>query len=261
MFLDYIMELDILFYLGIVAFCAGFIDAIAGGGGLIQTPLGLALLPQIPVSSVIGTLKIPAFSGTAMAVKQYLKKSKVNWGFFLILASLSFGSAFLGSYVLTVVNNDFMKPLLFAILIVLWGFTYIKKDFSRIFITQISTRQKYIWGILIALLVGFYDGFIGPATGTFFIMGFIFLLGFDFFKASAYAKMINLATNFGSICLFLLKGTIIWKVAIPMAICNGLGGYCGAKMAILKGQQWVRYIFLFIMFVAICRFGYEVWFK
>ncbi|MDR0227565.1 MAG: TSUP family transporter [Flavobacteriaceae bacterium] len=255
------MEFDILIYLGVIAFFAGFIDAIAGGGGLIQTPLGLALLPQLPVSSVIGTLKIPAFSGTAMAVKQYLKKAKVNWGFFLILASLSFGSAFLGSYVLTLVNNDFMKPLLFIILILLWIFTYIKKDFSSAKALILTKSKMYTWGIVIALLVGFYDGFIGPATGTFFIMGFIFLLGFDFFKASAYAKMINLATNFGSICLFLLKGAIIWKVAIPMAICNGLGGYCGAKMAILKGQQWVRYIFLFIMFVAICRFGYEVWFK
>lgn len=255
------MELDILLYLGIVAFCAGFIDAIAGGGGLIQTPLGLALLPQIPVSTVIGTLKIPAFSGTAIAVRQYLKQTKINWMYFALLALISFGSAFAGSYVLTIVNNDFMKPLLFIILIALWIFTYIKKDFSRKAITNITDRQKYIWGVIISVVVGFYDGFIGPATGTFFIMGFVFLIGFDFFKASAYAKLINLVTNFGSICLFLLKGAIIWKVAIPMAVCNGLGGYFGAKMAILKGQVWVRYIFLFIMFIAICRFGYEVWFK
>lgn len=255
------MELDILLYLGIVAFFAGFIDAVAGGGGLIQTPMGLALLPQIPVSSVIGTLKIPAFSGTAIAVRQYMKKAKVNWMFFGLLALISFGSAFLGSYTLTVVNNDFMKPLLLVILVALWIFTYIKKDFTRKAITEITDRQKYVWGVTISVVIGFYDGFIGPATGTFFIMGFVFLLGFNFFKASAYAKLINLVTNFGSICLFLLKGAIIWKVAIPMAVCNGLGGYCGAKMAILKGQQWVRYVFLFIMFVAICRFGYEVWYN
>ncbi|SDH68253.1 hypothetical protein SAMN05421818_11075 [Myroides phaeus] len=252
------MEIDILFYLCIVAFCAGFIDAIAGGGGLIQTPLGLALLPTYPVSTVIGSLKIPAFSGTAMAVRQYLKKAKINWKYFGILATISFGSAFLGSYTLTIVNNDFMKPLLFGILLLLWVFTYVRKDFARKSISAVTDKNKYKYGIIIALFVGFYDGFIGPATGTFFIMGFIFLVGFDFFKASAYAKMINLATNFGSICLFMLKGQIIWEIAIPMAICNGVGGYCGAKLAILKGQQWVRYIFLFIMFVAICRFGYEV---
>ncbi|MBB1140078.1 TSUP family transporter [Myroides sp. WP-1] len=252
------MELDIIFYLCIVAFCAGFIDAIAGGGGLIQTPLGLALLPSIPVSSVIGTLKIPAFSGTAMAVQQYLKQTKIQWSYFLVLAALSCGSAFLGSYILTIVNNDFMKPLLLIILVALWVFTYFKKDFTKKHLTEITTQKKYSYGIIIAIVIGFYDGFIGPATGTFFIMGFIFLIGFDFFKASAYAKMINLFTNLGSICLFLLKGQIIWSVALPMAVCNGIGGYCGAKLAILKGQQWVRYVFLFIMLVAILRFGYEV---
>lgn len=154
------MELDLIFYLCIIAFCAGFIDAIAGGGGLIQTPLGLALLPNIPVSSVIGTLKIPAFSGTAIAVIQYLKQTRILWSYFLFLACISFGSAFLGSYTLTIVNNDFMKPLLLVILIALWVFTYFKKDFTKKHLTEITTQKRYIYGILIALIVGFYDGFI-----------------------------------------------------------------------------------------------------
>ncbi len=255
------MALDIIFYLCVIAFCAGFIDAIAGGGGLIQTPLSLALLPAYPVATVIGSLKVPAFLGTAMAVRQYLKQTQVQWSFFLVLAVLSFSSAFFGSYVLTIVDNSFMKPLLLLILVLLWIFTYFKKDFTRKNLEDITTKKRYIYGVLTALIVGFYDGFIGPATGTFFIMAFIFLLGYDFFKASAYAKMINLMTNLGSIVLFLLQGKILWSIAIPMAVCNGAGGYCGAKMAILKGQQWVRYVFLFIMFIAICRFGYEVLLK
>lgn len=252
------LSIEILLSLCAVAFCAGFVDAIAGGGGLIQTPLGLAFLPNLPVSSVIGTLKVPAFSGTALAVGQYLKKSKINWMYLLVLALIASGSAFLGSYTLTVVNNDFMKPLLLIILLILWVFTYFRKDFTRKSLLSISTKKQWIYGVFIAIIVGFYDGFIGPATGTFFIMGFIFLVGFDFYHASSHAKMINLATNFGSICLFIIKGQIIWSIALPMAVCNGLGGYLGAKMAILKGQVWVRYIFLFVMFLAICRFGYEI---
>lgn len=252
---------EIIFYLCVIAFCAGFIDAIAGGGGLIQTPLSLALLPSYPIATVIGTLKVPAFTGTAMAVRQYLKQTKIQWLFFLLLACLSFASAFLGSYTLTIVDNDFMKPLLLGILVALWVFTYFKKDFARKKVSEVTKKQRYIYGIITALIVGFYDGFIGPATGTFFIMAFIFLLGFDFFKASAYAKMINLMTNLGSISLFLIKGKIIWSIALPMAVSNGLGGYFGAKLAILKGQQWVRYVFLLIMFIAICRFGYEVLLK
>lgn len=252
------MELEVLFFLCIVAFFAGFVDAIAGGGGLIQTPMGLAMLPHLPVASVIGTLKVPAFSGTLLAVVQYLKKTVIQWPFFVVLAAVSFSSAFLGSYVLTIVDNGFMKPLLLVILLVLWVFTYVRKGFSGWKDEEVPVRKRWIYGVAIALVVGFYDGFIGPATGTFFIMGFIFLVGMDFFHASAYAKMINLSTNFGSICLFLIKGQILWKIALPMALCNGLGGYFGARLAILKGQQWVRYVFLGIMFIAICRFGYDV---
>ena len=254
------MALDILFFLCLVAFLAGFIDAIAGGGGLIQTPLGLALLSTLPVATVIGSLKVPAFTGTAIAVTQYLKKAQVYWKYLVTLALLSFGSAFLGSHMLTIVSNEFMKPLLLVILVLLWIFTYVRKDFVRKSITTITSFQRWLYGAILAIVIGFYDGFIGPATGTFFLMGFIFLIGMDFFQASAYAKLINLATNIGSIVLFSMKGQIIWSIALPMAVCNGLGGFVGARMAILKGQQWVRYIFLFIMFIAIVRFGYDVLF-
>ena len=252
------MNIELILMLCAVAFSAGFVDAIAGGGGLIQTPLSLSILPNFPVASLMGSLKIPAFSGTALATLQYLKKAKIEICFFIILAIISFVSAFFGSYVLTKVNNDFVMPLLFVILLILWIFTYLKRDFSHYLILEISKKRKWFLGIFLALVVGFYDGFIGPATVTFFIMGFIFLIGLDFFQASLYAKMINLATNFGGICLFLWKGQILWEVALPMMFFNGLGGYFGAKMAILKGQKWIRYIFLFVMFLAICRFGYEI---
>lgn len=255
------MDFEILSLLCLVAFSSGFVDAIAGGGGLIQTPLSLSLLPHYPISTLIGSLKIPAFSGTALATRQYLNKVKIHWSFFIPLALISFVSAFLGSYALSVIRNDFIKPLLFIILLLLWVFTYFRKDFSLKNHQKISKKKKWFLGILLAILISFYDGFIGPATGTFFIMGFIFLIKLDFFQASAYAKMINLATNFGGICLFLLKGEILWEITIPMAFCNGLGGYLGAKMAILKGQKWIRYIFLFVMFLAICRFGYEILIK
>ena len=255
------MELELVLILCMVAFLAGFVDAIAGGGGLIQTPLSLSFLPNYPVAPLMGSLKIPAFSGTALATGQYLKKTNIDWRYFIPLAMISFGSAFLGAYVLTKVNNDFMKPLLFGILLVLWVFTYVRKDFSHQRKKELTPKERWILGVVLAVVVGFYDGFIGPATGTFFIMGFVFLIGLNFFQASAYAKMINLSTNFGGICLFLWKGQILWEVALPMAVCNGLGGYFGAKLAILKGQKWVRYIFLFVMFLAICKFGYEVFYS
>lgn len=257
----YFLEFDIILILCSVAFCAGFIDSIVGGGGLIQTPLSLALLPNYPIATVIGTLKIPAFTGTALASSQYLKKIKIQWKLFTVMAIVAFVAAFLGSKLLTLINNDFMKPLLFIVLILLFFYTIFKKDFGNAQARTIQTRESIYKGIIIAFVVGMYDGFIGPATGTFFIVAFVSLLRMDFLQASATAKLVNLATNFGSICLFLITGKIIWAVAIPMAICNGLGGFIGAKLAITKGNTFIRYIFMFVILLSICRFGYEVFFS
>lgn len=254
------MEFDLILLLCFFAFCAGFVDSIVGGGGLIQTPLSLAVLPQIPVATVIGTLKVPAFTGTAFATSQYLKKIKVQWKLFIIMAIVAFIAAFIGSQLLTMVNNDFMKPLLFVILIILFIYTLFKKDFGQAQARAIDKKNAIIKGILIAFVVGMYDGFIGPATGTFFIVAFVSLLRMDFLQASSTAKLVNLATNFGSICLFLISGKIIWAIALPMAVCNGLGGFIGAKLAIAKGNQFIRYIFMFVILLSICRFGYEVFF-
>jgi uncharacterized membrane protein YfcA len=109
--------------------------------------------------------------------------------------------------------------------------------------------------------VGFYDGFIGPGTGSFLVLAFISLMGFDFLHASANAKMVNLSTNFGSICLFALKGKIIWAIAIPMAICNAFGGWIGAKLAINKGNSFIRIFFLVVIVGTLIRFGYDVFYK
>ena len=255
------METYIIIFLCLASFVAGFVDAIVGGGGLIQTPIALVLLPNISIASVIGTLKIPGFSGTSMAAYQYLKTTKVNWGLFLIMAFVSFGFAYLGSSLLNIMQNDFMKPLLFLVLILLLLYTYFKKDFGQFQIEKLTHKQTYIYGIVICVFLGFYDGFIGPGTGSLLIMAFIAILGFDFLQANMYAKLVNLATNFGSITLFVLKGKIIWTIAIPMAVCNVTGSWLGARLAISKGNGFIRIFFLIVVGIALLRFGYDVFLK
>ncbi len=255
------METYIILFLCIASFVAGFIDAIVGGGGLIQTPAAFILLPNVPVASIIGTLKIPGFSGTSIATYQYLKRVNVNWKLFAVMAMVSFTFAYLGSSLLNVMQNDFMKPILFAILILLLFYTYLKKDFGQYQSNKLSSKQHYFYAILISIVLGFYDGFIGPGTGSLLIMAFIAFLGFDFLQASANAKLVNLATNFGSITLFVLKGKIIWAVAIPMAICNATGSWLGARLAISKGNGFIRVFFLIIVSIALLRFGYDVFIK
>jgi uncharacterized membrane protein YfcA len=252
------MEWYIIILLCIAAFVAGFIDAIVGGGGLIQTPAGLILLPNLPVSTVIGTLKIPAFSGTSFAAYQYLKMVKMNWKLLLIMMGVSLPSAFLGSTLLTYMSNDFMKPLLLFVLSLLAIYTYAKKNFGQHIEKNLSEKKQIINAVMISVIVGFYDGFIGPGTGSFFVVAFIALMGFDFLHASANAKMVNLSTNFGSICLFIIRAKIIWAIALPMAASNALGGWIGAKLAINKGNGFIRIFFLVVVVGTLIRFAYDV---
>jgi uncharacterized membrane protein YfcA len=255
------MESYIIIFLCLASFVAGFVDAIVGGGGLIQTPIALVLLPNINIASVIGTLKIPGFSGTFMATYHYLKSAMVNWVLFLVMALISFCFAYLGSSLLNIMQNDFMKPLLFILLILLLIYTYFKKDFGQFHRNKLSSKQLYIYGSVICVFLGFYDGFIGPGTGSLLIMAFIAILGFDFLQANIYAKMVNLSTNMGSITLFVLKGKIIWSIAIPMAVCNVTGSWLGARLAIAKGNGFIRIFFLFVVGLALLRFGYDVFLK
>lgn len=255
------METYIIILLCIAAFAAGFIDAIVGGGGLIQTPAGLILLPNLPVSAVIGSLKIPAFSGTSFAAYQYMKKVTMNWKLLLIMMALAIPSAFIGSTLLTYMSNDFMKPLLLFILSLLAVYTYAKKNFGQQIAKDISQKKQILNAVMISVVVGFYDGFIGPGTGSFLVVAFIALMGFDFLHASANAKMVNLSTNFGSICLFVLKGKIIWAIAIPMAASNACGGWMGAKLAINKGNGFIRIFFLVVVVGTLIRFAYDIFYK
>ena len=255
------METYIIILLCLAAFFAGFVDAIVGGGGLIQTPVALILLPNLAVSSIIGSLKIPAFSGTSFAANQYLKKVDINWKLLSIMAIVAFASAFLGSNLLTKVHNDFMKPILLVVLTLIAIYTFTKKDFGIHQAKEHTVKRQLLLAVSMSICIGFYDGFIGPGTGSFLVLGFVSVLGFDFLHASANAKMVNLATNFGSICLFVLKGKIIWAIAIPMAVCNAAGGWIGAKLAIKKGNGFIRIFFLVVVIGTLIRFGYDVFFK
>lgn len=245
----------------LVAFLAGFTDAIAGGGGLIQTPAALVLLPQYPLATVMGTLKIPSFSGTSIATAQYMRRVSVNWLLILLMTALAFAAAFAGSTLLTKVNNSFMKPVMLIMLVLVAIYTFVNKKLGDHTEKDHSFKQQIGYSLLISLVIGFYDGFIGPGAGSFLILSFIGLMGFDFLKASAHAKFVNLATNLGSITFFMLSGKIIYAVALPMAACNALGGWAGAKLAILKGNAFIRVFFLIVVCATILRFAYDVYFK
>jgi len=248
-------------FLCFAAFAAGFIDSIVGGGGLIQTPATLITLPQYPVATLLGTTKIPSFIGTSMAAMQYARIVKLRWKLLAMMCSIALIAAYAGSKTVSLVPNTFMKPVIFGMLIVVAIYTYSKKDFGIAPVKNHKRRKELLYAGLFAIIIGFYDGFIGPGAGSFLILFFISGLGFDFLKASAHAKFVNLATNMGSIIFFGGSGHILFQYAIPMALCNFIGSMLGARLAILKGNKFIRIFFLVVITGTIIRFGYDIFFK
>jgi uncharacterized protein len=252
------IPIEYIVLLCLAAFAAGFVDAIVGGGGLIQVPAALVLLNTQPVVNAIASIKLPSFSGTLFAAFQYLKRVKINYTLTVVMCVIAFFSSFAGSGLLSVVSNDFMKPVLLVVLIVVAIYTYTKKDFGQHEVKDHSPKKELWYAVAISLTIGFYDGFIGPGAGSFLILAFISLMGYDFLHSSAQAKLVNLATNLGSIVLFSIKGKIIWVVALPMAVCNALGGILGARLAIARGNKFIRIFFLLIVTATLLRLAYDV---
>ncbi len=245
----------------IAAFAAGFIDAIVGGGGLIQTPATLITLPQYPVATLLGTTKIPSFIGTSMAAWQYARRVQLRWKLLAMMCSIALIAAYAGSKTVSIVSNTFMKPIIFGVLVAVAIYTYSKKNFGTNTSQTKSPKNEWLIAASFALLIGFYDGFIGPGAGSFLVLFFISALGFDFLRASAHAKFVNLATNMGSIIFFSSNGHILYQYALPMAICNFTGSILGTRLAILKGNSFIRTFFLIVVIGTIIRFGYDIFFK
>ena len=250
-------DLSILTLCGF-AFLTGFVDAIIGGGGLIQLPAMLFTLPQYPVPTLIGTTKIPSLCGSLMGAFQYSRRVVVAGRFIGPMIAVAFGAALLGSWTFTRVPNSFMKPLALVILVLVFMYTLTKKNFGRVNERVITDQQKRVrlWGM--AVVIGFYDGFFGPGTGSFLVMGFIALIGFDFLKASAHAKLVNASTNFASVLFFASGGKILHALALPMAVANLCGAFLGARLAILKGNQFIRLFFLLVIAATIVRFALDL---
>lgn len=252
---------EALLIICLASFSAGFIDAIVGGGGLIQTPVLFMTFPNYPVATLLGTTKFPSFAGTAVSLYQYSKHVSMQWKLVLWIGLAAFCAAMLGSRLVILISNETFKPIILVALVIVAVYTYSKKSFGQHEEKNLPLSKAIFRGVLGGLLIGFYDGFIGPGTGSFLVLMFISLLGFDFMHASAHAKTINLSTNLASILYFLYSGHILFELAIPMAACNMLGGFVGTRFALLKGNEFIRIFFLTVVCGTILRFAYDVFVK
>jgi len=244
-----------------VSFFAGFIDAIVGGGGLLQTPAMLIILPQYPIATLFGTTKIPSVTGTAFAAYKYSRNVIINWKLLCPIIVTAFTGALAGAYCITLIRSDVIKPIILVLLIAIAIYTYSKKNFGQHQEKELSFPTQLLIGLSFGFAIGFYDGLIGPGTGTFFMLAFISLLGKDFLNSSANAKYLNVGTNIAAIIYFAKSGHILYEFAIPMAVFNLCGSFLGIKLALLKGNKFIRIFFLVVVSATILRFAWDIFIK
>ncbi len=244
------MEIPLLV---LAAFFAGFIDAIAGGGGLIQLPALMVILPGAAIPTIFGTNKFSSMFGTLLATFNYVRSGNLIIKPTFIGAFFAFIFSFLGARAVSYLDPKMLKPAIITLLVVSAAYTYWKKDFGKLQRARRSSTAESAISAMIGIVLGFYDGFFGPGMGSFLILAFVAILGFDFLKASTSAKIINLTTNLAAVIFFLWHGNIIYKLAIPMALSNICGSQVGSRMAILKGSVFVRKVFLVVVTALILK--------
>lgn len=250
-----------MWLLCLAAFFAGFVDSIAGGGGLIQLPALFVFLPQsvaAQVPQVMGINKFSSICGTAVATAQYARKVDLNWSLLKPMMLGAFFFSYLGAMTVSLINPRLIKPVILVLLVVVAVYTYTRKRTAPTRTLDLPNQYRSLVALVVGSVIGFYDGFFGPGTGTFLLIAFVGLFALDFLQASAHAKAINLTTNIAAVTRFASQGEIPYHYAIPMALCNIAGSFIGSHMAILKGSEFVRKFFLAVVLVLIIRFAYEM---
>ncbi len=243
--------------LGLAGAFAGLVDAVAGGGGLIQVPALFAAFPQLPPPTLFGTNKLSSVWGTAVAARNYARQIAIDWEIALpaSLAALTF--AFAGAYAITIFPPEIFRKLLPLILLLVAVYVLRRRDFGAEYQPTCRGRSKRVRAALVGMGVGFYDGFFGPGTGSFLIFAFIRGFGLDFLRASALAKLVNVACNLAALAWFLPTAQTLWQLALWMAVCNVAGSMLGTRLALKGGSRLIRALFLLVLSALILKTGYD----
>lgn len=251
------VEPAILSLLALSAFAAGFIDSIVGGGGLIQIPILFSALPRELAATIFGTNKFASIFGTGNAAWRYARRVNMPWRTTLPAALAAFICSYLGAMAVAWLPRELLRPLILCLLIGAAAYTFWRKDFGGLHRPQHAGYRELIYALLLGGVIGFYDGFFGPGTGSFLIFLFIRFFGFDFLHASAASKVVNVATNLAALAFFVPNGYLLPLLAVAMAVFNVLGSITGTHLALRHGSGFVRQIFLIVVSALILKFAYD----
>ncbi len=252
-------NLDSLFlFLGLAAFMAGFVDAVVGGGGLVQIPALFAAYPATLPATLFGTNKLSSIVGTFSAAVQYARRIPIVWSVALPSALAALMGSWFGAKAVVYLPPELIRPVVLILLIVVAVYTFARKDFGKHAGVRPARDREMLIGAMIGVTVGFYDGFFGPGTGSFLIFLFVRFVGLDFLSASAVAKIVNVATNLAALVVFSVSVEILWKLGLVMACCNLAGALIGSRLALKHGAVFVRRMFLFVVIILIGKLGYDL---
>jgi len=239
------------------AFLAGVVDAVVGGGGLVLIPALFMALPQAVPATILGTNKFAAIFGTASAARRYALSVRVPWRAALPTAIAAFCFSYVGAMSVALMPKEQIRPLVLVMLVAVAVYTFLRKDFGSVDQDRPHTALDTYWSLLLGAAIGFYDGFFGPGAGSFLLFLFIRFFGFDFLRASAAAKIVNVATNGAALIYFSITGHVLWGVAVMLALFNVGGALVGSRLALRYGSGFVRRVFLGVATALIGKFGYD----
>ncbi|MCK0510172.1 sulfite exporter TauE/SafE family protein [Aromatoleum buckelii] len=247
----------VLFFLGLAAFLAGFVDAVVGGGGLVQIPALFTAFPASLPATLFGTNKLASIVGTSSAAIQYARRVAIPWRVALPAAAAALAGAWFGARAVAHLSPALLKPVILLLLILVAIYTFMRKDFGTADATA-EPQHATALALLVGASVGFYDGFFGPGTGSFLIFLFVRFLAMDFLRASVTAKIVNVATNLAAIAFFTSHVAILWQAAGVMACSNLVGALVGSRLALRHGAGFVRKMFLGVVTALIGKMLFDL---
>ena len=242
----------------LAAFTAGWIDAVVGGGGLVQLP-ALLLVPGLSPVQALATNKLASIFGTTTSAVTYHRRVRPDLRTALPMAAVALASSFAGASVAAALPAGVFKPVIVVALVAIAAFTALRPALGEVTALRHSGRRHHGVAAAVGAGIGFYDGILGPGTGSFLVFAMVSLLGYDFLNASAKAKIVNVATNLGALLFFVPYGAVLWGLGLVLGAANMLGGYLGSRTATARGSRFIRIVFLVVVTALIGRLGWDVW--
>lgn len=251
-------ELPEVLLLCVAAGFAGWVDAVSGGGGLVQLPALLIALPGASPAAILATNKLSSICGTTAAALTYHRRVRPDLATALPMAGIALVGAALGALSASALPKDVFRPVVLVLLIAVAVFTAARPRLGFEQSLRWSGHRHRIAAMTAGAAIGFYDGIFGPGTGAFLVIALVALLGYSMLQASAKARIVNLATNLGALLVFVPQGAPLWRLGLAMGACNVAGGWLGAHTAIRRGGGFVRVVLLVVVAALVARLGYDV---